>query len=199
MKNRAVFLDRDGTINEDVGYPNRFEQINIFPYSFEAVRKINEVGLKAVITTNQSGIGRGYLTEKDLHEIHQEIKRKFSKCNAFFDGIYYCPHYPLSKNPHYKKNCFCSKPNPGMAHQAALDLNLELKDSYMVGDKVEDIIFGFNFEAVPILVLTGYGIKSQMKLKEMGIQPAFIAQTLLESVHWILKKEKLITVKMSKI
>ena len=84
-----------------------------------------------------------------------------------------------------------------MAHQAALDLNLELKDSYMVGDKVEDIIFGFNFEAVPILVLTGYGIKSQMKLKEMGIQPAFIAQTLLESVHWILKKEKLNTVKMS--
>jgi len=189
-KNRAVFLDRDGTINEDVGYPNHFSQINIFPYSFEAVRKINKAGFLTVITTNQSGIGRGFLTEENLHDIHQKLKGAFSKHKAFFDGIYYCPHYPLSSDSLYRKNCLCRKPNAGMALQAASDLNIELKKSYLVGDKVEDVLFGLSFEAKPILVLTGFGKKSLLKLKEKGIQPAHVAQNLLDAVNWIINKEK---------
>ena len=144
MKKRAVFLDRDGTINEDVGYPNNFEQINIFPYSYESVRKINKAGFLAVVATNQSGIGRGFLTEKNLEDIHNQLKKAFSEHNAFFDGIYYCPHYVSSAIPNYRKDCSCCKPNPGMALQAASDLNIELKSSYMIGDKVEDILFGFS-------------------------------------------------------
>lgn len=190
MKRRAVFLDRDGTINEDVGYPSQFSQIKIYPYSFAAVKKINKAGFLSVIITNQSGIGRGLLTEKNLDDIHQKMKIVFSKHNSHFDGIYYCPHYISSSNSAYRKDCSCRKPNTEMALQAASDLDVDLKSSYMVGDKTEDVLFGLNIEATPILVLTGFGQKSLLALKEKNIQPAHVAQTLLEAVDWILKKEK---------
>lgn len=190
MKKRAVFLDRDGTINRDVGYPNSFSIIEIFPYSFEAIRKINEAGLLAVIVSNQSGVGRGLIVEKNLHNIHQKLRAAFAKHNAHFDGIYYCPHYRLSSIPRYRKNCRCRKPNPGMALQAAAELNIDINNSYMVGDKVEDILFGRNIQASPILILTGFGQESLLKLKKKGIRPAYVAANLLDAVNWILQMEK---------
>jgi D-glycero-D-manno-heptose 1,7-bisphosphate phosphatase len=99
MKKRAVFLDRDGTINKDVGYPSSFSMVEIYPYSFEAIKKINEAGLLAVIVSNQSGVGRGLIVEKDLKDIHQRLRVAFAKRNAHFDGVYYCPHYRLSSVP----------------------------------------------------------------------------------------------------
>lgn len=190
MKKKAVFLDRDGTINKDVGYPDSFSVIEIYPYSFEAIRKINEIGLLAVIITNQSGVGRGLIVEKNLHDIHRKLRDSFAEWNAHFDGIYYCPHYLLSSTPQYRKDCHCRKPNPGMALQAATDLKIEMKNSYMVGDKVEDILFGLNIQAKSILVLTGYGQESLPKLKKRGIKPAYVAQNLLDAVSWIVKEEK---------
>lgn len=190
MKKRAVFLDRDGTINKDVGFPDSFDLIEIYPYSFEAVRKINEAGLLAVIVTNQSGIGRGLIREKNLHLIHQKLTEAFAGQNVHFDGIYYCPHYLPSADSQYNKDCPCRKPNPGMALQAAQDLNIDIKKSYMVGDKVEDILFGLNIQANPILVLTGFGQKSLLKLEERGIKPAYVASDLLDAVNWILMREK---------
>lgn len=190
MKKRAVFLDRDGTINKDVGYPNSFRLIEIFPYSFEAIRKINEANMLAVIVTNQSGVGRSLIAEKILHLIHQKLRNSFAQHQAYFDGIYYCPHYLSSSNPHYRKDCHCRKPKPGMALQAAKDLNINLNKSYMVGDKVEDILFGLNIQAKPVLVLTGFGQESLPKLKERGIKLAHVASHLLDAVHWILEREK---------
>jgi D-glycero-D-manno-heptose 1,7-bisphosphate phosphatase len=190
MKKKAVFLDRDGTINKDVGYPSSFSMIEIFPYSFEAIRKINEAGLLAVIVSNQSGIGRGLIAEKDLHDIHQKLRAIFAKHNAYFDGVYYCPHYRLSSMPQYRKNCQCRKPNPGMGLQAASDLNIDMSYSYMVGDKVEDILFGLNIQAKPILLLTGFGRKALPKLQQKGILPAYVAQNLLDAANWILQREK---------
>ena len=192
MKKKAVFLDRDGTINRDVGYPNSFNQIEIYPYSFEAVRKINASGLLAVITTNQSGVGRGLIAENNLHDIHQKMEAAFAKHDAHFDGIYYCPHYPLSANPVYKKDCSCRKPFSGMALQAAKDLNIDLTKSYMVGDKVEDVQFGLNIKAQSILLLTGFGRKSLGKLKERGVRPARVAKNLLTAVNWILAYERVL-------
>jgi len=189
MKNKAVFLDRDGNINKDVGFPNSFNLVEIYSYSYEAVRKINKAGLLAVIATNQSGIGRGLIEEKNLHDIHQKMSQSFSQHHAYFDGIYYCPHYLLSKDPKYSKDCSCRKPNPGMANQAASDLNIDTAASYMVGDKVEDILFGLNIKAKPILVLTGFGKASLIKLEEKGINPSFVASNLLDAVNWILEKE----------
>ena len=190
MKKKAVFLDRDGTINKDVGYPASFSVIEIYSFSFEAIKKINEIGLLAVITTNQSGVGRGLIVEKNLHDIHRKLRDSFAERNAHFDGIYYCPHYLLSSTPQYRKDCHCRKPNPGMALQAATDLKIDLKNSYMIGDKVEDILFGLNIQAKSILVLTGYGKESLPKLKKKGIKPAFVAQTLLDAVNWIVEEEK---------
>lgn len=189
MKKRAVFLDRDGTINRDVGYPNSYQLIDIFPYSFEAVRKINESQLLAVIISNQSGVGRGFIDEQNLQDIHRKMKAAFAQYGARFDGIYYCPHYLLSTVPKYRKDCTCRKPLPGMAFQAAADLNIDLKNSYMVGDKVEDILFGLNIKAQSILVLTGFGLESLSRLKKKAIRPAYVAPNLLEAVDWILEKE----------
>lgn len=189
MKKKAVFLDRDGNINVDVGYPNSVDQIEIYPYSYEAVRKINQSDLLAVIITNQSGVGRGLIQEQDLDVIHNHMRNAFAQHQAFFDGIYYCPHYLESDIPKYKKECSCRKPFPGMGQQAAADLNIDTSRSYMIGDKVEDILFGRNLHAQPILVLTGYGKKSLPALKAQNIEPAFVAKDLLEAVNWILATE----------
>ncbi len=190
MKKKAVFLDRDGNINEDIGYPCSYDQIKIYSHSFEAVKKINEQGLLAVIVTNQSGVGRGLIKEENLYKIHNKLKTDFLKHRAFFDGIYYCPHYIHSEIPLYKKDCQCRKPNPGMAIRASLDLNIDLEQSYMIGDKVEDIQFGFNIKAIPVLVLTGFGTKSLPILKKEGIEPGYIASNLLDAIKWILRREK---------
>jgi D-glycero-D-manno-heptose 1,7-bisphosphate phosphatase len=190
MKKRAVFLDRDGTINKDVGYPSSFSMIEIFPYSFEAIKKINDAGLLAVIVSNQSGVGRGLIVEKDLVDIHQKLRGAFAKHGAHFDGVYYCPHYRLSSIPRYRKNCRCRKPNPGMGLQAAAELNIDMNNSYMVGDKVEDILFGYNIQAKPILLLTGFGQEVLPKLKKKRIVPAYVASNVLDAVNWILQQEK---------
>lgn len=190
MKRKAVFLDRDGTINKDIGYPNSFNQIEIYPYSFEAVRKLNRAGLLAVIVTNQSGVGRGFIQEKNLKEIHKKISDSFVKHNAYFDGIYHCPHYIFSKNPKYRKDCSCRKPFPGMGNKAAADLDIDTESSYMIGDKVEDMLFGLNIKAQPILVLTGFGETSLPELQKKGMEPVYIAPDLLNAVNWILEKEK---------
>jgi len=190
MKKRAVFLDRDGTLNEDVGFPNSYSLIRIYPSSYEAVRKINEAGLLAVITTNQSGVGRGLIEEEELHKLHDKMRASFSQNNASIDGIYYCPHYAFSSQARYRKECSCRKPLPGMARQASRDLNIEICESYMVGDKVEDILFGKNIQARPVLVLTGFGKRSLNELSSQGVEPDYVAQDVLDAVNWILGEEK---------
>lgn len=190
IRRRAVFMDRDGTINEDVGYPGRYGQVHIYVKSYEAVRRINEAGLAAVVVTNQSGVGRGFFTEKDLLIIHEKMMKAFQAENARLDGIFYCPHFISSASPEYDVDCACRKPFPGLALKARDILDLDLEGSYMVGDKVEDIRFGLNIGATPVLVLTGYGPGSLVKLKEQGIQPAYTAPDLLDAVAWILRREK---------
>lgn len=190
MKKKAVFLDRDGTLNKDVGYPNSIEAIEIYPYSYQAVSKINSAGLLVVVVTNQSGIGRGLIEEKNLRAIHQHMQNLFLRNHARLDGMYYCPHYLDAVNPAYRKDCSCRKPNTGMAIKAAEDLNVTLQGSYMVGDKMEDIQFGLNIEAVPVLCLTGHGTQTLRTLTEKRINPAFVAQDLLEATEWILENER---------
>lgn len=189
MKKRAVFLDRDGNINRDVGYPGCYDLIEIYPYSFEAVRRLNQAGLLAVIVTNQSGVGRGLIEESRLRDIHARMQEAFRLHEAHFDGIYYCPHHVSSRNPAYGRDCDCRKPQPAMGLRAAADLGIDTSASFMVGDKVEDIQFGLNLGARPVLVLTGYGRESLPKLEAQGIEPAHVAQDLLDAVDWILKEE----------
>ncbi len=190
MKRKAVFLDRDGTLNADPGYPSQYEQIAAYPESFEAVRKLNGAGLLAVVVTNQSAVGRGLLTEEDLNDIHARLSASFARHDARLDAIYFCPHYAQSAEPRYRKECDCRKPNPGLALRAAADLGFDLAGSYMIGDKAEDIIFGMNIRAVPVLVLTGSGRESLAKLRDQGLEPAYVAETILQATDWILDREK---------
>lgn len=184
-------MDRDGTINRDVGYPDSYDQIEIYPHSFEAVKKINQAGMLAVVITNQSGVGRGLIKEESLKIIHKMMVSEFSHRNSRLDAIYYCPHYKFSSDIKYRVDCSCRKPLPGLALQAAHELNINLASSYMVGDKVEDILFGLNIKARPVLVLTGYGQKSLEFIKKEKIGPVHIAQDLLAAVSWILEQEKM--------
>jgi D-glycero-D-manno-heptose 1,7-bisphosphate phosphatase len=190
MMKKAVFLDRDGTLNVDVGYPSRSDQLTIYPESFEAIKRFNCEGLLTVVVTNQSGVGRGLLTEDDLKDIHARLSASFIHHEAHLDAIYYCPHYILSEDPRYRKECECRKPKPGLARRAAADLGIDLANSYMIGDKTEDVLFGMNIGAVPVLVLTGSGRESLSKLSEKNIAPASVAADILEAAEWILDRER---------
>lgn len=187
MKKRAVFLDRDGTLNDDVGYPGRYSLVRVFPFSFDAVRKINRAGLLAVVVTNQSGVGRGRFSEDDLREIHRRMAEEFAAHGARLDAFYYCPHHPLSADPRYRLDCDCRKPFPELGLRAARDFDIDLRASYMIGDKIEDIEFGRRLGAVPVLVRTGYGRESEKTLRAEGALPAHVGATLLEAVDWILE------------
>jgi D-glycero-D-manno-heptose 1,7-bisphosphate phosphatase len=189
MKSRAVFLDRDGTLNRDVGYPSDYSQVHLYRFSPEAVRAIRRLGFRPVVVTNQSGVGRGLIPEPALREIHRRLGAELERRGARLDGIYYCPHYLRSSEPRYRKDCSCRKPKPGLARRAAADLNLDLRGSYMIGDKVEDIRFGLAIGATPILVLTGYGRRSLARLRGERFAPAHVAQNLGAAVRWIARRE----------
>ncbi len=189
-KKKAVFIDRDGTLNVDVGYPRDYGQITIYPQGVEAVRRINRAGLLALVVTNQSGIGRGLLTEQELWTIQARMSEALAAQKARIDGWYYCPHYEDSALEAFRKDCGCRKPRPGMALQAARDFGLDLEGSYMIGDKVEDIEFGRAAGATSILVLTGFGSRALDDFRTRPDGPAFIAPDILAAVRWILAREK---------
>ncbi len=135
MTNRAVFIDRDGTMAKDVPYCRRPEDFELFPNTAKAIRMLNQHGFKVIVITNQSGIGRGYFTEDTLGKIHQKMKDELAKQGAYVDDIYYCPHHP-------DDGCDCRKPGTKLPLQAARKHQLDLKNSFMVGDMEMDIGMG---------------------------------------------------------
>ena len=181
-KHAAVFLDRDGTINEEVSFLSRMEQLKLFPQTPEAIRLVNAAGMKAVVVTNQSGIARGYFTEAFVRSVHDRINELLRADGAFIDGFYVCPHHPVYGNGIYKQDCDCRKPKPGLLLQAAAELDIDLARSYMVGDMLKDIEAGKKAGAKGVLVRTGYGVN--IVRTDM---PAYIAEDVLEAVQWILR------------
>lgn len=155
MTRRAVFIDRDGTLNEESGYLHRAEDCCFIPGAIEAVALLNDAGLQVVVVTNQSGIARGYYTEADLEKLHDYMASRLAASGARIDGWYFCPHHPDFSAA--AADCSCRKPLPGMLQQAAAELAIDLASSWMVGDKVADIEAGIAAGCTPILVLTGYG------------------------------------------
>lgn len=147
----AVFLDRDGTINEPVGFVNHLSLFRLFPWSTEAIRLINREGYLAVVVTNQSGVARGLYSESLVHEVHAHLEATLSQSGAHLDGIYYCPHEPA------RDVCDCRKPRPGMLHRAEKELDVDLSRSVVVGDSYSDLEMGWSVGARSALVLTGFG------------------------------------------
>ncbi len=181
----AVFLDRDGTLNEERGdYISKYEDIKIYPFAFTAVRIINSLGFLAIVTTNQAGIAKGFVREKDVEEIHKKMKEEFERNNAKISAFYYCPSHP----DYSKEGLDCRKPLIGMALRAKEEFGIALEKSFVIGDKVEDILFAKNFGGKGILVLTGYGRKSTEEIEKIGIKPDFIAENVLAAVEWIREK-----------
>ena len=192
--NTAVFMDRDGTINEERGYLRDPDGLNIMPEAFDAIKLINKNKLKAVVVTNQSGIARGYISEKLMEKVHQKLTRLLMQKGAYLDGIYYCPHHTEGDILEYCIKCKCRKPATGMLDLASQELDIDLHRSYVIGDKIIDIELAHGVGAKGILVLTGYG-KDEADLLNQGsrVQPQFIANNILDAVNWILSDLRLNT------
>ena len=142
MKKRAIFLDRDGTINVDAEYLSDIKNFRWLPDAIEAIRYINEHGALAIVVTNQSGVARGFFDESAVLKIHGFMQEELHRFGAHIDGFYFCPHHPEAKVERYRKDCECRKPKPGLILQAALDHDIDLAHSIMIGDKERDVECG---------------------------------------------------------
>jgi len=186
-KQAAVFLDRDGTINEQMGYINHISRFVLLAGAAEAIAKLNRLDIPVVVVSNQSGLGRGYFPEELLEQVHAKMHRLLAEKGAHIDGLYWCPHHPDAKVARFqKKNCGCRKPDIGLLKQAATELNLDLEQSFMVGDRWSDLKCGNKAGTQSILVLTGYG-RGDLEYIGPGqqVQPDFVADDLPAAVDWI--------------
>lgn len=174
--NRAVFIDRDGTINKDIPYCSRPEDFQLLPSVAESIKLLNQNGLKVVVVTNQSGIARGYFTEEMLEKIHQKMKGELAKYEARVDAIYYCPHHP-------DENCDCRKPSPKMVLQAASDLDIDLGQSYVIGDGNIDIEMGKKVGCKTILIKIGH---KNAEIINCLVKPDYIASDVIGATRWII-------------
>lgn len=190
-KSAAIFLDRDGTINEEVGYIESLDRFIIIPAAFDAIRLINQSDMKAVVITNQAAIAKGFATEAFVREIHEHLQVMLQEKGAAIDAFYYCPHHPTEGSPAYRRICNCRKPAPGLFLQAAKDLDIDLAASFMIGDRYRDMEAAHRAGVKGVLVKTGYGADV---LENAGPdqetpegKPDFIADNILEAVRWILR------------
>ncbi len=177
----AVFLDRDGVINEEMGYINHLSRFVVLPQVPEAIRLLNQAGLKVVVVTNQSGAARGYFPATLVEEVHCQMQEMLAAAGARVDAIYACLHGP-------GEGCACRKPKPGLIFQAAQDLRLNLARSYLVGDRYLDIETAANAGLKGVLVLTGYGRGEyeQFAARDEMVQPLYVAPDLPAAARWIL-------------
>ena len=181
---KAVFLDRDGVINIDSGYIKKPEELKIYPFAAKAIKQLNNAGFLVVVVTNQSVIARNLCAESMLSMIHKKLETDLATNDAVIDAIYFCPHHPnipMSKSNHkFVKECECRKPKPGMIFQAKADYDIDLSQSFIIGDSERDIQCGKNAGLVTIGVKTGNSVQGRVK-------PDVIKQDLLAAVDYILQ------------
>lgn len=152
---KAIFLDRDGTINEDVGYARSIGDIKIFPEAPAAIKNFKELGYKVIVITNQAVIGRGWLSEEGMVALHSQYNEKLVQLGGVpIDKFYFCPHHPKADSEKYRMICECRKPAHGLILQAAKENAIDLRESWMIGDKLTDIVAGKNAGCKTILILT---------------------------------------------
>ena len=191
MKKPAVFLDRDGTINEQMGYVNHLTRFSILSGVAEGIRLLNGHGFHVVVVSNQSGVARGYFPIDLVHEIHDFMKAYFRKNRAAVDGIFFCPHHPGGSVPEYAIQCNCRKPKTGLIEQACTSMDIDLSRSYVVGDRCDDIELAERARMKGILVKTGYGLgEIDHVLPFRAVKPAHIADDLFHAVQWIIDEER---------
>ncbi|MFA6431489.1 MAG: D-glycero-beta-D-manno-heptose 1,7-bisphosphate 7-phosphatase [Candidatus Margulisiibacteriota bacterium] len=180
--NKAVFLDRDGTIIEDLGYVSSPDQVKFIPGSIAVIKTLNQAGYKVVVITNQSGVARGLFPEGMVHSVDKKINKELLSGGAYVDHFYYCPHHPEHGHYPYRTECECRKPHDGLIRKAAKDLNIDLSASFMIGDKVTDIEAGQKAGVKTIFVLTGHGEKEKNTFKKA---PDHISKDLKDAIDHI--------------
>ena len=177
---RAAFLDRDGTICEEMGYVNHVDRLQIFPFAAAAIRQLNEAQVPVIVVTNQSGVARDIFPESLVHQVHEKMIAELSAGGARVDAIYFCPHKT-------EDACECRKPNPGLLERAAGEHALDLSSSWVVGDRYADLEMGYAAGARGILVMTGYGRgEYELHRTRWARQPDALAANLTEAVRRIL-------------
>ena len=186
MKRPAVFIDRDGTISEEVGYINHPSRFQLFSYSSEAIRVLNESGWLAILITNQAGVARGYFSEDVIISVHEQLEHDLEQTSAKLDAIYYCVHHPSVGEPPYRFDCDCRKPKTGLIDRAAKDFEIDLSASWMCGDRYSDIELARNAGLHSAFVLSGYG-RGEWEYQSRGWkhQPDLVCENLLEAVKTI--------------
>jgi D-glycero-D-manno-heptose 1,7-bisphosphate phosphatase len=183
----AVFIDRDGTLTEEVGYVNHPSRLRLLPRAAEAIRRLNAAGVAAVVVTNQAGIARGYFSEDVLRTVHDALTAQLARAGARLDGLYACVHHPTEGVAPYRALCDCRKPGPGLLLRASRDLGLDLARSTIVGDKASDLVPGRAVGAATALVLTGYGLGEwEFRRSCFEVEPDHVAGDLLDAVDWAL-------------
>ena len=186
MGTPAVFLDRDGTLIEDVGYVDRLDRLKLYPWSLESVRLLRRAGYAVVVVTNQAGVARGMVQEPTVIEAFEWIQERLAEIGEQLDGHYYCPHLPDAPLERYRRDCLCHKPRPGMVKQAAKDLDLDLSRSVVIGDRWTDVQLAKAVGARGVLVETGYGV-TQAANPPDGAQAEATVGHLLDAVGWVLR------------
>ena len=186
MRRPAVFLDRDGTIIEDVGFLRDLSQVDVLPWAAEAIRQVNDAGFAVVVITNQSGVARGYFDEAHVRATHRAIDAALAPHGARIDAYYYCPHYPKSSDPHYGVDCDCRKPASGLLRRAAADLGIDVNQSWMVGDWWRDVQAGIGAGTRTILIRTGRSTAHRPAPPDAP-RPDAILNDLMEAAGWILR------------
>jgi D-glycero-D-manno-heptose 1,7-bisphosphate phosphatase len=191
MKRPTVFIDRDGTINEQMGYINHLSRFVILSGVVEGIRLLNSHGYPVVVVSNQSGVARCYFPIDLVHEIHDYMRDYFKKNGASVDGIFFCPHHPGGSVSVYAVQCNCRKPKTGLIEKACSSLDIDLSRSYVVGDRCDDIELAERAGMKGILVKTGYGLgEIDHVLPFRDVKPAHIADDLFRAVQWIIDEER---------
>lgn len=191
----CVFLDRDGTINEEIGYLHDPDKLVLIPGSAQAIKRLNDLGWIVVCITNQSGVARGYYPVEAVAKVHNRLEELLAAENAYIDKIYFCPHHPTEGRLPYLKDCRCRKPGLEMLEKAVDELDIDLSISYLVGDSLIDIQTAKNAGIKAVLVLTGYGRMELENLtnteNEEKRRPDYICKDLFTAVDWIIGQQKL--------
>ena len=183
----AVFVDRDGTINEQMGYINHPSRFVILPGVPEAVRLLNRNNYLVFVISNQSGVARGYFPIALVHEVHDLLKANLKEKGCIIDGIFFCPHHPQGIVSEYRRDCDCRKPKTGLIEQARKGFDIDMPKSFVVGDRYLDIELANRLNIKGDLVKTGYGRGEIEHLLPGKLQPAYIAENLLDAAKWIIK------------